>query len=185
MSIAIALIPYAKGVRKTLPRITCSTMLQRCDSKTRLRRRARHPKIRRAKFVASGKQRHEAQHDNYIIHSALLVNAVASLFRHRVPVVISSSNPRVKSEATCPAVGETRWRTWRYSRCHRVVSDHRCQSIRSVRFLVRVSVNREHVDDAKGERRPLPASGIAQTHIPVHRDSSSPLVAHRIRDCIP
>lgn len=52
-------------------------------------------------------------------------------------------------------------------------------------FSRRVSVNREHVDDAKGERHPLPAPGIAQTHIPMHRDSFSPLVAHRIRDCIP
>lgn len=63
----IALIPYAKSVRETLLRITI--VLQRCDSKIQLRRRARRFKIRKAKLVPSSKQRREAARNTIIVLS--------------------------------------------------------------------------------------------------------------------
>lgn len=162
VSITIALIPYAKGVRKTL----LHTVHQQYRATTLQSENVTAMSSPHAMFqdlkteIGSDRQAaarsSERGNDNCVIHSALLVNAVASLFRRRVPVVISPAQIR---RALSQRQRISLWA--RRGDIHVATSCFRPSL--SVDMIGPLShrVFREHVDDTKGERHPLPAPEIA------------------------
>lgn len=113
--------------------------------------------------ASSGDGAAEQRSDNFVIHSALLVNAVASLFRRRVPLVISPLKFATRLSRRQPyfVLGETRGRTWRYSRCYLLfpttVVGRYDRSVFSSRFRQPWT----RIDGTKGGRRPHPVPEIA------------------------
>lgn len=68
-------------------------------------------------------------------------------------------------------------RTWR--RYSRAVSDHRRQSIRSIRFFIAFPSTANATEKRKDALLLLRISGCTNARILMHRDKSSPLVSHR------